>query len=124
MTSNPLLWSSIRAYYQTGGDNTQLLPKRTLTRRGSGIPTADKSVVEWIQLMAEVQEQLSQFRCEEALSLLETVPSIYQSLAFTLRLKGTILFELLDNKRCSGVFRELRRLYPTRIDVSFEFCEV
>ncbi|KAI6174922.1 TPR-REGION domain-containing protein [Aphelenchoides bicaudatus] len=116
MTVNPLMWSAIRAYYQIGGEALQSLPKRTSTRRGSVGASADKSVVEWIHLMAEVQEQLSLFHCEEALSLLEHVPSIYQSLAFTLRIKGTILFELSDNKRCAEVFCELRRLYPTRIE--------
>jgi len=184
VAANPLLWSSIRAYSQMGGENVGKLfgnmidddyrqtknlrkfndrmlrtkqyfgsesentvplrqqnsqtitaplgkrrkptftspqnpatsPNRTLTRRSSGIGNADKSVVELILLMSEVQEQLSQFHCEEALQLLETVPTIYQNLSFTLRTKGMILFEIPDNKRCADVFRELRRLYPSRIE--------
>lgn len=120
MATNSLLWSSIRAYYQLGGENTQQVPKRALTRRGGGgVASSDKSVVDWLSIMTEVQEQLSQFKCKEALSLLETVPTVYQNLSFTMRLKGMILFEIPDNRRCSEVFRELRRLYPTRIEVAF-----
>jgi hypothetical protein len=112
-----MLWSSIKAYFQAGADNNTQFSKRTLTRRSSGVANTDKSIVEWFHLMTEVQEQLSQFNCEEALSLLETVPTVYQNLPFTLRIKGMVLFEIPDYKRCSEVFRELTRLYPTRIEV-------
>ncbi|KAI6204151.1 hypothetical protein M3Y94_00639100 [Aphelenchoides besseyi] len=89
---------------------------RTVTRRNSNVGTADKSVTEWIFLLSEVQELLSQYRCDEALEAVEIIPQAFQQLPLTLLVRGTILFENMDYKRCVEVFRELRRIHPTRIE--------
>lgn len=84
---------------------------------------SDRTIVEFMFLVGDVIDGLQKFQLREALWLLDQTPALFKKLSLTLRLRGQLLFEDNEHRRCNEVLLELRRLFPSRIEVSkFVFC--
>lgn len=82
---------------------------------------SDRAVADYVVHISEVIELLTAFKCDEALMLLNQAPQYCHSISFTMRIRGMILFELEDYKRSTEVLLDLRRLFPSRLEVRIEY---
>ncbi|KAI1722318.1 anaphase-promoting complex, cyclosome, subunit 3 domain-containing protein [Ditylenchus destructor] len=72
---------------------------------------------DWMVNLGKVQELLSNFRCAEAMEMLDsTIPAPFSQLALCLELRARIFFENGEYQKACDVFEECRQRYPHRVE--------
>lgn len=73
-------------------------------------------ISDWLMCLGEVRENLTHFRCADALALISEIPLNFSQLPLTLEMRARIFFENGEYRRSCEIFEEIRRLYPKRVE--------